>query len=33
MSQIPGGARKGRGATFDPDNRFFTTRSTVESDG
>jgi DNA repair photolyase len=33
MSMNPNGARKGRGATLNPDNRFFSTRSEAEHDG
>jgi len=33
MSQTPSGARKGRGATYNPDNRFFSTRSEAVDDG
>lgn len=33
MSMNPDGARKGRGATLNPDNRFFSTRSEAEHDG
>lgn len=33
MSQTPAGARKGRGATYNPDNRFFSTRSEAVDDG
>lgn len=33
MSMTPDGARKGRGATLNPDNRFFRTRSEPECDG
>jgi DNA repair photolyase len=33
MSMNPDGVRKGRGATLNPDNRFFSTRSEAEHDG
>lgn len=33
MSMTPQGPRKGRGATLNPDNRFFRTQSTREDDG
>lgn len=33
MSIHPAGIRKGRGASSNPDNRFFTTRSEAEHDG
>lgn len=33
MSMNPDGARKGRGATLNPDNRFFSSRSEAEHDG
>ena len=33
MSMNPDGARKGRGATLNPDNRFFSTQSVAEHDG
>lgn len=33
MSMTPEGPRKGRGATLNPDNRFFRTQSTREGDG
>lgn len=32
-SVLVAGARKGRGTTLNPDNRFFTNRSSVEDDG
>src|ERR1700739_701289 len=33
MSQTPAGARKGRGATYNPDNRFFSSRSEPVAEG
>lgn len=33
MSQTPAGARKGRGATYNPDNRFFSSHSEAVDDG